>query len=306
MTKKILMALTVTAALLAVIWMWPLSESGAAGSDSGSQGLFTYIDPSWIQNEYWYDGKAELNFYDAQIVTYGTPRKTDKVVHILVTEDHVPADLVKANDWRSPGLLKVLKFNNMRTFQTGIYDYRQMMSVFFNIEDQHFAKMTFGSQEWCGGSFKEIVNFNGRSSFDFNTYWEGQGNGRYEVDFPRHLVLYDALPVQLRMLRWKTGLQTTMQLLPSQLSSRVKAPRVSEARLRVEEEQEVEVPAGTFAAYRVRVQSDWGEDRFWFEKAFPHRMLKRQTAAGDFFELGATKKLAYWGLNRPGDEAHLP
>ncbi|MEE8585347.1 MAG: hypothetical protein V3T83_10895, partial [Acidobacteriota bacterium] len=173
MKLKIVIAVFAVGATIALGVLLNPSRSGNAAS----KGFFAHLDPSWIKNEYWYDGKAELNFYDAQIVAYGTPRRADKVVHILVSEDHVPSELVKANDWRRPGLLKVLKFNNMRTFQTGIYDYRQMMSVFFNVEDQHFAKMTFGSQEWCGSSFKEIVHFRGKSSFDFNTYWEGQGNG---------------------------------------------------------------------------------------------------------------------------------
>lgn len=283
-----------------------LSPSHSGNSFSEGAGLFAHIDPSWIGNEYWYDGKAELNFYDAQIVQYGTPRPTRKVVHILVTEDHVPSQLVKADDWRQPGLFKMLKFNDVRSFQTGIYEYRQMMSVFFNVEDQHFAKMTFSSQEWCGTSFKEIVHFRDRSSFDFNTYWEGQGDGHFNIEFPRHLVLYDALPVQLRMLRWESGLEATLQLLPSQISSRAEAPRVSEARLRVEGQEQVDVPAGSFESYRVSVASETAEDIFWFEKAFPHRMLKRQAASGSLFELRATKKLAYWKLNQEGDEAHLP
>ena len=116
----------------------------------------------------------------------------DEVVHILVTEKLKPDLLVKADNWREEGLVDMLKFNYVRRFQTGIYSYRELMSVFFEQKELQLVKMTFGSQEWCGQSFKELINFRGISSYHFNTYWDGQGQNSYDVSFPKDLFIYDA------------------------------------------------------------------------------------------------------------------
>ncbi len=272
---------------------------------SGTAGFFDVIDPAWIEHPYWFDGTAEINLYQATLVRYGQPRQADEVAHILVAEDHKPDLLVKADDWRQPGLVPVLKFNYVTSVRTGIYRYQQMLSFFFDRSDTHLAKMTLASHEWCGNSFKELVNFRGRSSYDFNTYWDGQGNGDFDVEFPSDLVVYESLPVQLRSLRWSAGLETSLHLLPPQLSSRVVEPRWHLARLTVGDREELKVPAGTFSAWPVVLSHGGGKDRLWFETEFPHRMLRWQASSGDTFELDKSKKLAYWQLSGPGDESYL-
>ena len=34
----------------------------------------------WMQNSYWFEGKAEINFYKANISKYGIPRQGDEVL----------------------------------------------------------------------------------------------------------------------------------------------------------------------------------------------------------------------------------
>lgn len=260
----------------------------------------------WIQNSYWFEGKAEINFYKASISKYGTPRQADEVVHILVTEKHKPDLLVKADNWREEGLVDMLKFNYVRRFQTGIYSYREMMSVFFEQEKLQLAKMTFGSQEWCGQTFKELVNFQGISSYHFNTYWDGQGRDSYDVSFPQDIFLYDALPVQLRMLTLVNGEPFEIPLLPSQISSRVQKPTFSIATVNLINSEEIRVPAGSFLCNIVEVSHSGGTDLFWFESDFPQRMIKWNTFNQDSYELLDSKNLAYWELNKPGGEEYLP
>lgn len=298
--RRFLLALVV---LLAGLGLWRHHPVKAVPTNEVD--FFQHIDGEWVRNPYWFDGKAELNFYNATIIKYGQPRRTGEIVHILVSEKHNPKLLVKADDWRQPGLVNMLKFNHVISVQTGIYTYRQMMSLFFNQANARVAKMTFTSHEWCGNSFKEIINFRGRSRFDFNTYWDGQGSGEFEVSFPEDLVLYDALPVQLRMLTFEPGLSTRMNLLRTQISSRVSEPKIGKATVTVDKTEEVVVPAGTFDAVRVIVRHSQGVDRFWFETQFPNRMLRWQSFGGDRYELRSSKKLAYWQLNNPGDERYL-
>lgn len=272
----------------------------AAGEDD----LFQHLDGGWITHSYWFQGEAEVNFYDASVVKYAHPRKTRDIVHILVSEKHDPDLLVKADDWRQPGLVDMLKFNYVVSVPTGIYSYQQMMSVFFQHRDSQVAKMTLASHEWCGNTFKELVHFGSESRFEFNTYWDGQGNGSYEVDFPRNMTLYDALPVQLRMLEWRPGLVVGFGLVGSQFSSKASRPEVAPARLRVLDGEKITVEAGEFEAHPVVVEHAAGVDRLWFEAAFPHRMLRWETHDGHRYALRKSEKLAYWKLNQPGDESY--
>jgi len=260
----------------------------------------------WMRNSYWFEGKAEINFYKATILKYGIPREADEVVHILVTEKHKPDLLVKADNWREEGLIDMLKFNYVRRFQTGIYSYREMMSVFFEQNNLRLAKMTFSSQEWCGQSFKELVNFRGKSSFYFNTYWDGQGRGSFNVSFPQDIFLYDALSVQLRMFEFVKGEAREIQLLASQISSRVQKPEISNATVNLIKSETINVPAGSFACKLIEVSHSEGIDLFWFEPDFPQRMIKWNTFSQDTYELLDSKNLAYWELNKPGGEKYLP
>ena len=64
---------------------------------------------AFVQNSnYWNDGKAEFNIYDAQIVRYGQPRQTE-VLHILVREPFDLKQMVKPDNWQRPGVIQVLK-----------------------------------------------------------------------------------------------------------------------------------------------------------------------------------------------------
>jgi len=275
------------------------------GAQDAESGFFDHVDRSWMESSYWFDGKAEINLYRTRLVFYGTPREGDDVSHVVVTESHKPDLLVKADDWRQPGLVDMLKFNYVTSVQTGAYSYQQMLSFFFPQKTLRLAKMTLASHEWCGNTFKELVNFGDRQSYEFNTYWDGQGDGSYETDFPSDLVVYDSLPVQLRPLDFREGLETEIHLLARQLSSKASPPRWHKAGLRVVGRSPIEVPAGEFQAWEVVVEHRGGTDRLFFEAEFPHRMLRWERPGDELFELRKSVKLAYWQFNQPGDEKYL-
>lgn len=298
-------ALLAVLLLLLVVTPACAQESEPSPEPAPPTDLFQHLDPQWVQNEYWYRGEAEIDLYDASLVKYGEPREVDEVAMIFVTEDFEPDLLVKADDWQRPDLVPMFKLNYVISVQTGVYRYEQMLSFFFRRADLGLTKMTLSSHEWCGNSFKELINHGERESFDFNTYWDGQGNGEYGVDFPDDLVLYDSLPAQLRALRFEEGLEATMHLLPTQLSSRVSPPAWETATLRVLPKTKVEVPAGTFEAWPVEVFHARGTDRLAFEAAYPNRMVRWHQAGGDRYELETSETMAYWNLNGKDDEGKL-
>ena len=80
-------------------------------------------------NDYWYAGNAELCTYSVSQERYGEIRQAEQI-NIVVTEDFSDARQVKLDDPAAAGIdrIPVLKFNSIRRFHTGIYDYSIMQS----------------------------------------------------------------------------------------------------------------------------------------------------------------------------------
>src|SRR6266404_674185 len=74
--------------------------------------LSAQFTPAFLQNDsYWGDGKAEFNFYDAEIVREAQPRPCE-VLHILVREPFDLKQWTKVDDWKRPGVSPVVKLKN--------------------------------------------------------------------------------------------------------------------------------------------------------------------------------------------------
>src|SRR2546423_13573645 len=99
---------------------------------------------------HWGDGKAELDGYALVEPRYGHPRDGTAVL-IFVTEDFSDSLRVKADPGRHPAsdVYPVMKLNFVRDFQTGIYDYNVLTSVFARVAAGAFpvVKTSFSSQE---------------------------------------------------------------------------------------------------------------------------------------------------------------
>ena len=106
---------------------------------------------------YWHDGKAELDGYRLTIQRYGHER-TGRAVAIYVTEPFSRTKHVKLDDpSKAPGdEIGVLKLNLVRDFQTGIYDYHTILSLFAAEADFRTVKTAFSSSEWCGQEYEEL------------------------------------------------------------------------------------------------------------------------------------------------------
>lgn len=288
-----------------LIWVFGIVHYACASEPQSGNSFFENIDYDWMKNSYWFDGKAEINFYDATIMRYGQTRETREIYQIVVAEKHRTDQMVKADDWQQPGLLPVLKFNFVLNFQTGIYTYHQMASIFFNQKDARVYKMTLTSNEWCGNTFKELINFDDKHVLNFNSYFDGSGNGSYPLPEEKDLVLYDGLPVQLRSLKFEAGKTLTLKLLSKQITNNARKPKLSEAKLEIRNVETLKTKVGDVKTHLVTVHHDQGEDQFWFETKFPNRMIKWKTFDGSEYLLRETKKLEYWKLNKPGGERYL-
>ena len=107
-------------------------------------------------NSYWFNGNAELTSYEVEQDRYGELRKAEQV-NIFVTEDFSKEMHVKLDAPQNAGAdrIPVLKLNWIRRFNTGIYDYSLMQSVFKPLDGSSALKTTTTIQDWCGHVFQQ-------------------------------------------------------------------------------------------------------------------------------------------------------
>jgi len=145
--------------------------------------------PTNTWNDYWYAGKAEVNSYQLVQSRYGQERIGSSVL-VFVTEDFSKSKFVKLDyPNRNPSdKVSVLKTNMIRKFNTGIYDYSMMSSVFTPVSADKYPytlKVTTSSQEWCGHTWSQYNRANGGYSIDGKSYFESEGdeNTRLSADW---------------------------------------------------------------------------------------------------------------------------
>jgi hypothetical protein len=258
--------------------------------------------------KHWSDGNAEVSGYTLTQPRYGALR-TGYAVAIYVTEPYSRSALVKADRYApdDPDQTTALKLNLVRKFETGIYDYSLMTSV-FAVPTEAFTplEVTFSSQEWCGHVFDQVQRSATGLTLDVNSYFEGESE-RAQVD-GADVLPEDALWLTLRGLG-RLQLDTTdtdVRLLPSATYRRLQHKPAVPYAARVTwsaEDPAVQVPAGKFAARRATwPRADGVACSADLEVAYPHRVLQWQCADGEHAALTGSARLPYWQQNALGDE----
>lgn len=261
----------------------------------------------------WDDGRAEISAYEATVKRYGIPRAFTAYL-IVVKEDLSRKQLVKADPGHDPrDLFTVLKLNQVIDYQTGIYSYSQMASSFYDRSSMDLVKFSLTSSEWCGNSYKEYTRRDGRAALHVHTYWDGQADATYDLPVGEDVVFHDQMLLWIRSLPQSPGTARSLRLVPSQIESKGPRPELRPASLRAETEETIDTPAGSFKAMRWDLRTEPGApgrdggavDSYWLDRDFPHVLLGWTGPDGSAYRLKWTQRLAYWRLNRPGDEKYL-
>jgi hypothetical protein len=106
-------------------------------------------------HSYWYNHGAEISRFELEQSRYGEIHPGHAVL-IFVTEPFLPDIQVKSDfEVSRENSIPILKLNLIKRFNTGIYDYSMMKSVFTPIpsEQQQLSKtlkVSTTRQDWCG------------------------------------------------------------------------------------------------------------------------------------------------------------
>lgn len=253
-------------------------------------------DPDF--DSYWHDGKAELDGYRMTISRYGQPRHAQGVA-IYVTEPFSESKRVKVDDpsTNPSDAVDVLKLNLVRDFQTGIYDYNTMVSVFLRASDWSPVKISFSSAEWCGHVFEELLFQPGKITGFYNSYFEGETRTR-DLNYPTDGITEESLWIRLRGLRGeflKAGEKKSVPFLPSAYFSRLAHQPLAWTMAEI---------SRTGSVYTVKI-ADGRTGRFTVDDAYPHRILRWEMLPDISAELTGTLRVPYWKLHNNGDERYL-
>lgn len=137
-------------------------------------------------DEYWYNGDAEITSYKLEQARYGEVHNGTAVT-VFVTEDFSKSELVKLDDPSKAGedAVPVLKLNLTKKFNTGVYPYSMMTSVFTPVDRKtqpNTLKVTTSSQEWCGHTFTQLELADSNYNAQLHSYFESEGEQELSLE----------------------------------------------------------------------------------------------------------------------------
>lgn len=251
---------------------------------------------------YWFNNGAEINTYELEQARYGETRK-GKAILVFVTEPFNPKKLVKADENRKENI-EVLKLNYLKKFETGIYDYSMMTSVFFPlISGKNALKITSSSQEWCGHTFMQLLN---KSTFDLllHSYFEAEAEQIIKL---KKGYVEDEIMNQIRIDHRLLPLGE-IEILPSFFYLRLKHKAINYYHAKAElfwQKDNTSTYSLYFPELKRKVEIN-------FETEFPHKILAWAESSPEKADddttilytrakLLKTKRLKYWENNRNQD-----
>jgi hypothetical protein len=293
--RKVLMWVTLVAsASLAACARAPWSR--VQSTDATGQDDSRIYDFTWAHDPLWNDGQAEVSLYEARRPQYGKIEAYE-ALFIVVKEDFNPQLHVKADPpFSDKNLLPVLKLNAVHQYWTANYPYNFLLSVFVRQDSPTtLVKLTLGSQEWCGNSFKEVKTWGGRPELVYHTYFDGEADGTRQLDLRPGDLLEDQLPLALRSLKFTPDLKFHRRVLPSLISNNLHNPLAPMmATVSVVGQEEIKAGGGTVDAWRVNVQMGTLQQSWWFQKSLPQALLKMESSDGRFWLLKSRTRQRYW------------
>lgn len=254
--------------------------------------------------DHWGDGKAEIATYTGQVDRYGEKRSAE-VTLIYVTEPHDPDRWVKTSGSSDAKSQNVMKLNRVLKFQTGIYPYSVMTSVFSPVKKwdrPRFqpAKVTLTAQEWCGHVFHGLWPGVDEYLSIIHSYFGSEGDDRKMVDTDTTPLFEDGLWIQLRELdgQFNDGKDWSGRLVPALWQTRKghSPPMPVDA--------SIERTKTKFQGQSVtRFTLNYGEQTVIFDVAreYPHHIVHYKRNGGTELRLKKVERLAYWKMNASKD-----
>ncbi len=263
--------------------------------------------------KWWGDGKGELSSYKVTVSRYGELREGYAVM-VFVTEDLSRTTRIKVESDAIPQAerVPVLKLNHVVKFTTGIYDYALITSTFSAVNSElgrpafQPLKISFSAQEWCGHVFQMLIPQRDQVELTLHSYFQSEGDQKRNLALPANAAFEDNLLIWIRELQGEVlpaGQRRELQILPSAWALRAAHQKVEfqSGGILKEEGETLKLAEGNAATWRWTWQAGARQEKYWVEKASPHRILKWSSSTGGEGEIQKTLRLPYWSLHDNDD-----
>lgn len=266
-------------------------------------------------SDYWFQGKAELTSYDLSQARYGELHEGHAVL-IFVTEDfsfskHVKLDRPQQNP---EDALKVMKLNFTKKFNTGIYPYSIMQSIFTPLNTEQFPyslKISSSSQEWCGHTYSNMNLEDDDYLYTGESYFESEVSTRSNL---KKVMVEDEVWTRLRLdpSRLPVG---EFEIIPSPIFSRLRHADLDVQNASAALEEQVIDSLGAVMTYTLKYAAIPRTLSINFEKDFPYEIISWEETqrsgfgpnAKELTTKGVRKKtvlLDYWAKNAVQDSIY--
>jgi hypothetical protein len=259
--------------LLTVACLASLLLTGYATLTKGGNavGPFASIDRKTIR-DYWYAGKAELTRYTLSQARYGELHPGEAVL-IFVTEPFLKDKQVKHEFGSGTDATSVLKLNLTKNFNTGIYPYSIMTSIFTPIDFKNMTtlKVTSSVQDWCGQTFMQLNARDGGFHVESRSYFQRDADEDFQLE---DALLEDEVWTRLRLApeSLPTG---QIKIIPSAEYARLGPfdlkPLEGTASMQID--RAIEGPKVHLGTYSIDYQKINRKLVIRFERDFPHRIV---------------------------------
>ncbi|MEM9546607.1 MAG: hypothetical protein AAGA77_11585 [Bacteroidota bacterium] len=256
-------------------------------------------------NDYWYSGEAELTRYDLQQARYGEIHKGEAVL-IFVTEEFRKDKQVKYEGGDRKNVVPILKLNFTKKFNTGIYPYSLMSSIFTPTSGDKTIKVSTTTQEWCGHTFSQFNLKGNKYQGQLFSYFQEEGDQNIKVE---GTLLEDEIWTKIRLNpeSLPTG---EFQIIPGSQFQRLAHTEIQseKAIAAIRDIEDSSLSNSKLKAYELTYQNVNRKLTIFYEAQFPHQIVKwtEEVASGygsnrKTLTTIATKthqiKSAYWGKN---------
>jgi hypothetical protein len=261
----------------------------------------------------WYDGNAEISTYSMKEMRYGELRPGKRVM-VFVTEPMRIATHIKP-DTRLPdsAVVNDLKLNDLQQFNTGVYQYNVMTSVYSAVEDHPpiapgmTLKVAFSAQEWCGTVFERLIRTEDHLQGALFSYFESEGEGTYSFLHNDTVETEGNLWILVRELTGPLMPDTyikNMPVIPSMWERRKSHTPVTlvTCTLQKQPAPDLKTDIGNFPVSRFSWTVNSRETTVLVEKAWPHHILSWHGSDGSSGTISATKRIQYWSRHANKDE----
>lgn len=264
----------------------------------------------------WGDGQAEVAAYDLVVPRYNELRR-GVAVSIFVTESFSNTLRVKADPGKHPSsdIVPVMKLNLIKDFQTGIYDYHDMLSAFATLAPANglgagvVTKTVYSRQEWCGSTFGLALLDKNKVKISTHSYFDGEADQQRELPMQPNAMTEDGLwfwargwaqpvlgPGDVKAVPMLTSSEHAKGMLQWTNVQLKRAPLVKKIAV---DGQQIDADL-----YTAQVMNGARKD-FYVERGGQRRILRWDYSTGERGQLIKSARMKYWELNGKGGAAAL-